>query len=187
VSIEMKVRLLRFVVLPLVVLGCSGGADNEASESTGSSTVSATTDASVDALEPSAATPTKSEYLARGDAICARAQVKLAPITARAQAPVPAGENRYSHAAEIWTDQNAILERFARELAGLGAPEGDRERVRQFLLTLAEGSQFGREIIAVLDRGRQPPSDVLQAYFEATLRGNALARGYGFQVCGRQG
>jgi hypothetical protein len=99
---------------------------------------------------------------------------------------VPAGETRFTEAAEIWTDQNAILERFARDFADLGAPEGDRERVRQFLLSLAEGSQLAREIITVLDRGQQPSSDVIQAYFEATPSGNALARGYGFQVCGRQ-
>jgi hypothetical protein len=47
-------------------------------------------------------------------------------------------------------------ERFARDFADLGAPEGDRVRVRQFLLTLAEGSQLAREIITVLDWGQQP-------------------------------
>lgn len=133
--------------------------------------------------------PTKKEYLARGDAVCADAQAELARLQPRIQRARSAKstEERLRLGAAIWRDQLAITERFAADLRELGAPPGDRERVEEFIRALDEGANLGREVLQHLEDGEEPPQALVEDYAQTAHRGNALARGYGFTVCGREG
>lgn len=133
--------------------------------------------------------PTKKEYLARGDAICADAQAELARLQPKIQRARTAKspDERLRLGAAIWRDQLAITERFSDDIRALGAPPGDRERVEEFIRSLDEGADLGREVLQHLEDGEEPPRTLVEDYAQAAYRGNALARGYGFTVCGREG
>jgi hypothetical protein len=70
------------------------------------------------------------------------------------------------------------------KLEALGAPPGDEGRVEQFVVALDDGLEIAREIQATLADGEQPSQERVQSYAEVVVRGNTLARAYGFTVCG---
>jgi len=131
--------------------------------------------------------PTKTEYLARGDAICSDAQADLA----RLQPKIDAAADARSEAeqakliGEIWREQLRILENFGSRIKALGAPSGDEERVREFVRSLDEAKALGDKVVARLEDGKEPPQDLIEDYARTAYRGNELARAYGFKVCGR--
>jgi hypothetical protein len=129
--------------------------------------------------------PTKKDYLARGDAICADAQAELARLQPKIkQASAASGDKQTELAAEIWREQITILDNFSSEIKALGAPAGDEERVREFARSLDHGERLGREITGHLEDGEKPPQSLLDEYAQAAYRGNTLAAAYGFKVCG---
>jgi hypothetical protein len=131
--------------------------------------------------------PTKKEYLARGDAVCADAQAELARLQPKIdQARAASGEEQTRLLEEIWREQIRILDSFSSELKALGAPPGDEERVREFVGSLDEGERLGREITSHVEDGEEPPQSLINDYAQAAYRGNALARAYGFKVCGKE-
>jgi hypothetical protein len=131
--------------------------------------------------------PTKKQYLARGDAICADAQAELARLQPKIdQARAASGEEQTRLLEEIWREQIRILDSFSSELKALGAPPGDEERVREFVGSLDEGERLGREITSHVEDGEEPPQSLVNDYAQAAYRGNALARAYGFKVCGKE-
>ena len=160
------------LVAVLFLVGCGGGDD-------GSSGENGIADKQ----------PTKKEYLARGDAVCGDAQAELARLQPRIQRARSAksSDERLRLGAAIWRDQLAITERFAADIRALGAPPGDRERVEEFIRALDEGANLGREVLQHLEDGEEPPQALIEDYARTAYRGNALARGYGFTVCGREG
>jgi hypothetical protein len=131
--------------------------------------------------------PTKTEYLARGDAICSDAQADLA----RLQPKINAAADARSEAeqakliGQIWREQLRILENFGSQIKALGAPSGDEERVREFVRSLDEAKALGDKVVARLEAGKEPPQDLIEGYARTAYRGNELARAYGFKVCGR--
>jgi hypothetical protein len=131
--------------------------------------------------------PTRKEYLARGDAICADAQAELARLQPKIdQARAASGEEQTRLLEEIWREQIRILDSFSSELKALGAPPGEEERVGEFVRSLDEGERLGREITSHVEDGEEPPRSLIDDYAQAAYRGNALARAYGFKVCGKE-
>jgi hypothetical protein len=131
--------------------------------------------------------PTKKQYLARGDAICADAQAELARLQPKIdKARAASGDEQAGLAEEIWREQLEILDGFSSEIKALGAPAGDEERVGEFVRSLDEGEEQGREILDHVEDGEEPPQELVNDYAQAAYRGNALARAYGFKVCGKE-
>ena len=158
-------------VLVVALAGCGGGE-------------SATTNAE---SELSDKTPTKRAYLARGDAICADAQAELARLQPKIdKARAASGDEQVELAKEIWREQIGILDGFSSEIKALGAPPGDEERIREFVRSLDEGERLGRDILSHVEDGDEPPQELVEDYAQSAYRGNALARAYGFKVCGRE-
>ena len=161
-------RLFGTLVAALVLAGCGGDGSSEEGISDKQ--------------------PTKKQYLARGDAICADAQADLARLQPKIdQARAASGDEQIELATDIWRDQIEILDSFSTEIKALGAPAGDEDRVREFTRSLDEGEEQGREILDHVEDGEEPPQDLVNDYAQAAYRGNALARAYGFKVCGKEG
>jgi hypothetical protein len=166
---------MRYGVLPVVLLalaGCGGGSD-------GSPTTTAESGISD-------RTPTKQDYLARGDAICADAQADLARLGPEIERASTAPEDEQPELVrDVWREQVRILDRFSTKIKQLGAPPGDEARVREFVRSLDDGERLGGEIVGYLEDGEAPPQSLMNRYAQVAYRGNALAQAYGFKVCGR--
>jgi hypothetical protein len=157
------------LVVALVLAGCGGGDGGSSEEGIADEQ------------------PTKKQYLARGDAICADAQAELARLQPKiAKARAAPGDEQAELAEEIWRKQLEILDGFSSEIKALGAPAGDEERVDEFVRSLDEGEEQGREILDHVEDGEEPPQELVNDYAQAAYRGNALARAYGFKVCGKE-
>jgi hypothetical protein len=131
--------------------------------------------------------PTKKEYLARGDAICADAQAELARLQPKIdKARAASGDEQVELVEEVWREQIRILDSFSSELKALGAPPGDDAQVRVFVRSLDEGEKLGREVLTHVEDGEEPPEPLINDYAQSAYRGNALARAYGFKVCGKE-
>jgi hypothetical protein len=167
----MRLFALAVLALSIVAGGCGGSKDsNEPSR----------------AASTSAKPLSKKTFLARGDAICAEMQSELIPITQRVErARDMSGARQLEELAEIWGDQRELTQRFRDRFAALPPPRGEEARMSQFLDTLDDGLAASDDIVAALEAGQQPPRDVMQRYASAVYRGNVLASGYGFTVCGR--
>ena len=164
-------RPIGTLVAALVLAGCGGGDGGSAAE-----------DGVADKQ------PTKKQYLARGDAICADAQAELARLQPKIEkARAASGDEQAELAEEIWREQLEILDGFSSEIKALGAPAGDEARIEEFVRSLDEGEQKGREILSHVEDGEEPPQDLVNDYAQTAYRGNALARAYGFKVCGKEG
>ena len=134
----------------------------------------------------SAASPTKREFIRRGDSLCMDVARQLVPIRRRAEAAKSLPEDRrWAAAARIWTDQIAIQKRFNANFRAIGVPAGDRSAAR-----LVSGLERGvvlalriRDGFAMRDTAELALS--LPAYIDFTVALNARVRAYGFRACGR--
>jgi hypothetical protein len=162
-------RTVAPLVAALVLAGCGGDGDSSAEEGI------------------SDHHPSKKQYLARGDAICADAQAEVARLQPKIdKARAASRDEQVELAEEIWREQIAILDSFSSEIKALGAPPGDEERVREFVRSLDEGERLGRDILGHVEDGEEPPRELVEDYAQSAYRGNALARAYGFKVCGKE-
>jgi hypothetical protein len=138
--------------------------------------------------ETTATGPTRAEYLARGDALCAEVQTEAADLARRAQeleAKELPREKLLEKAAGLWAAQIRLIEEFLARLQALGAPPADEEKVEQFAASIEEGLVIAREIQSTLAEGSEAPRSLLVRYGRLVNEGNALAQAYGFHVCGQ--
>jgi hypothetical protein len=147
--------LAALVALAAVVAGCGGGDD--------------TTDET--------ATLTKAEFIKQGDAIC-----KKGNDQSEKEAEEFAEDNDFSlEKASKDQLEEAVsevlvpnLERQAEELAALGAPEGDEEKVEEIVVSLEDATGEIEDDPGVVFEG-----GVLD-------KPGKLAKDYGFKVCGEE-
>lgn len=169
-------RSLLWCAVAVILSGCGGSGEPSATGSAADTDPPATRQAL-----------TKNQFLAKGDAICADAQAELAVIVARAnkaRAMPPA--RQMAELEAIWRRQAQIAREFRDRLAALPPPKGDEPRIAEFMRALDEGIQLSDDVLDQLEAGRrQPPPKLMNDYASAVYRGNALAVGYGFTVCGR--
>jgi hypothetical protein len=134
--------------------------------------------------------PTRAEYLARGDALCAEVQTEAADLARRAQ-ELKAKSKKLpeakvlEEAAGLWADQIRLIDEFLARLQALGAPPADEEKVEQFVASIEEGLAIAREIHSTLEQGNEASPSLLVQYSGVVSKGNTLAQAYGFDVCGR--
>jgi hypothetical protein len=169
------------VVVAFLLAGCSGSDGEDAEQATGTRAEATTGERDA---------PSKREFIAQGDAICADVQVDAAELARRAQElqaqsdELPRQEF-LARAADFWDDQIRLAEGFLERLEGLGAPPGDEPLVDEFLQRIEDGIDTAHEIQNTLSGGDDVPQVLVAEYGQTVTRGNTLARDYGFQVCGR--
>jgi hypothetical protein len=132
------------------------------------------------------ASPTRAEFIRKGDAVCRQTKRELAPILKRAKATkqLPLSQ-QWDALADIWADQIVIQKRFTARFKAIGVPAGDAT---------------ARALVALLDRGvvlaqrvRQGFAahdavllqSALPAYLRLTFSTNKQVIAYGFHTCGR--
>ena len=132
-----------------------------------------------------AAATTKSEFIRRGDALCARTMKELAPLRRRAEAAASAPESqKWALATSLWSDQIRIQMRFNERLRAIGTPRGDAA-ARNLLSRLDRGVVLARRVRdAFASRRTAGVANALEAYVDFTLALNKRIRAYGFRVCG---
>jgi hypothetical protein len=170
------------VAAVLLVAGCGGSGSEEGKQPT-STRAEATTG-------EGQASPSKQEYISQGDAICAEVQADLAVLRERAEElqaqsdELPKAEF-LARAAEFWQDQIGVTEGFLERFEELGSPSGDEAQVEQFLRSIEDGIATAGDIQETLAGGDEVPEALVEEYGQTVVRGNELARAYGFQVCGQ--
>lgn len=132
------------------------------------------------------ASPSKAEFVRKGDALCTQTKRALVPIRARAQAAKSLPEDaKWRATAEIWADQVAIQRRFVTKFRAIGTPPGDRSAA-DLVSRMARGIPLAVKIqrsFASRDTTRLPA--FLSDYLDFTLNLNRRVAAYGFRVCGR--
>jgi hypothetical protein len=132
-----------------------------------------------------ASTPTRAEFIRKGDALCAQVKRELVPITRRAEAAKSLPDSqKWAAAADIWGDQIRIQRRFVRRFHEIGVPAND-VRARVIVKGLDRGVVLAvrvQKAFASRDAGALPKA--LKDYVGFTLTLNARVRAYGFRVCG---
>jgi hypothetical protein len=172
------------VLVALLLASCgNGGEGNETTVAAAASTTEAETTVDM---------PTRAEYIAQVDAICADVQAEAAELQRQAQELRAQGDELpkaefLARAASFWGEQIRVTESFREQLAQLDPPPGDEDRVGQFVESIDDGLAIAREIEATLEGGDDIAASTVEEYGRAVVRGNALAQAYGFEVCGRTG
>lgn len=132
------------------------------------------------------ASPSKAEFIRKGDALCTDTKRALVPVRARAQAATTLPTDaKWRATADIWVDQIAIQRRFVTKLRALGTPAGDRTAA-DLVSRVARGVPLAVQIqrgFADRDTTRLPT--LLSDYVTFTLELNRRVVAYGFRVCGR--
>jgi hypothetical protein len=169
------------VVAALLFVGCGGSESDEAEPTTGTQPGATTGEA-----QP----PSKQEYIAQGDVICAHIQTGAARLAQQAedlqaQNDELPKEEFLANAAQFWQGQIRLTEGFLERFERLGSPSGDEAQVEQFLTSIEDGIAKAREIQETLAGGEEVPEALVEEYGQTVVRGNELARAYGFQVCGQ--
>jgi hypothetical protein len=137
-------------------------------------------------VEASAATPTKAEFIRRGDALCAQAKRQLVPLRREAEAAkaLPR-EQMWSAATRLWTKQLGIQNGFVSRFRSLGVPPNDA-RARSIVAGMGRGLTLTRRVRdAFASRSTSRLATNLQAFLQYTVALNRRVVAYGFAVCGR--
>lgn len=132
----------------------------------------------------------KDDYVRAGDRICEDAQAEATDLSRRSEdlriqsesLPEEAFLRRY---AQLWSDRIGYLERLRVAFRALGPSPGNRRLGRDFLRALDERLALARRVQARAARGRRVSTELVSSYDRALVRGNAILRDYGFEVCGR--
>jgi hypothetical protein len=138
-------------VLGLLALGGCGGSDNS------SSTAAVTVESS---------SISKASFLKQAEAICVKG---ITPVEAIVQKAIVGKGN-------VKQVEKAVLpaiEGFVREIAALGAPEGEEEKVESFLTALKED----------VESAKAAPSNSMGQLAKHFKTSGDLARSYGLEAC----
>jgi len=132
------------------------------------------------------ASPSKAEFIRKGDALCTQTRKALVPIQARAQAAktLPT-DAKWQATADIWADQITVQRRFIAKFRAIGIPAGD-PTATSLVTGLSKGLMLAVNVqqgFAARDTIRLPT--FLSDYVTYLLKFNRRVALYGFRVCGR--
>ena len=131
------------------------------------------------------AAPTRSEFIRKGDAVCAQTKRELLPLRARAEAAKRLAPSEQLRAVTgIWADQIRIQERFVARFRAIGTPASDTT-AQKLVAGLANGVTLAKRIHrGFADRNMALLSTALPAYLKFTQALNRRVAAYGFRICG---
>jgi hypothetical protein len=165
-------------LLAAVTGGCGG---------TSTTTTTAVARTSSPTTPAAPAGPTKGQFIARADAICARTNAKLKPVQTELAALGRQSDSSVGrvNAARVERRSAAITREGIAQLQALPVPHGDASRVQKIIAALDDlaadidniaAATPGNETTAIEAAGQAARTT------KATYQG--LAQGYGFKVCG---
>ncbi len=147
----------------LIVAGC-GSSDDSTSSSDGGSTPTITTNSDL----------TKAEFIKQGDAVCEKTdKAQEAALKVYLQKHPKATSSEDGEGKMVLVAGLPPIQVEAEELAELGAPSGDEEKVQAIVEGIEEAAEKGKENPISLVKGTKNP-------FIAV---DKLAAEYGFKVC----
>lgn len=159
-----KFVLVAVATAAVAIAGCGGGS----SSTTGASGASGASGAQGAALS-------KSEFLAKGNAICAKGNQEIQAATKKAfpqgQQPSQAELNKFATDTLIPTVQQEI-----DGIKALPPPSGDEDQVN----AIVNAAQ------SALDKGKQDPSTLVSQGSDPFAQANKLANAYGLTKCGSE-
>ncbi len=134
----------------------------------------------------SAASPTRSEFIRKGDALCAQTARKLAPVRARAEAAKSLPEaQKWAATVDLWNAQLRIQKDFVARFRAIGVPAGDAT-ARSLVAGLDKGLVLAQRVRdGFAKRNTALLAQVLPEYVRFSLNLNRRVVRYGFDVCGR--
>ena len=128
-------------------------------------------DAPAGGEDEGAAAPTREEYIATTDALCADAQVQAESI--------PADENQIAALIDLG-------EQLVADFGAVPVPEGDEEVIADLEALFDEQLVLLQDLAAAAEAGDQATFDaVLAQVGELEAEADVLASDYGFEECGR--
>jgi hypothetical protein len=165
-------RRLALLLLPLLALsGCGGDGDDT------------TTTVTAQSGKPL----TKSEYIARADAICQRGRESTAGLfqeLEQAGSSVTTGEDA-DHVADLLREAADQGTRVYDDLKALTPPRGDAEIIDNYLSTGFGAVVLLDNLADAYDSEDSEQISPLQSEIRTeALKAEGIAQGYGFKVCG---
>ncbi len=144
-------------------------------------TTSATTSA-----HAAASPPTKAQFVARADAICARSNAKIKPVQQQVEVLSHGSESKIeAEAPSALRHAGALTREGIARLEALPVPTGDAPTVHKILNALNDEAADIDNIASAIGSGDSTAVEAAKQAGErskATYRG--LAQGYGLKVCG---
>lgn len=137
-------------------------------------------------VSPSAAAPSRAQFIRQGDAVCGRFARELAPLQRKAEAAKSLPEaQRWAAVTRLWTAQVRIQARFNARFHALGVPAGD-SAAGSLVSGLDRALVLARRIRAAFAaRDTTALTSVLPTYVRFALSLDRRITAYGFRVCGR--
>lgn len=167
-----KIRLIALFLILAAVAGCGGGDNEQPAEQSQAESSAETT------AEATPAGPTKTEFIAQADEVCADYQEATKDIY---NATMDSFEEFEAFAQVAVEETQHTLDEFR----ALPVPEADAKFVDQYL------SLIGESVTLFKRMGEAAESEngsAIQTYYDdltrLTQRQRGLAQGYGFKVCG---
>ncbi len=155
--------------------GCGGG-----STSTTAATVTRVPSPSTSAVP---AAPTKAQFIARADAICARTDAKLKPAKKRLGAVENVVGSKEGAAA--LRQAASITREGIAQLQALTVPQGDAATVQKVITALDDEAADIDNMASAAAAGEASAIEAAKQAMQTTKATyDGLAQGYGFKVCG---
>jgi hypothetical protein len=166
------------VLCAAAVAGCGGGSTR--------TTAATVTRASSPSTAAVPAAPTKAQFIARADAICARTNAKLKPVQQHLSALARQSESAIESEGPTAFRQGAAITREGiAQLQALSVPTGDVATVQKIITALDDEAADIDNIAAATAHGEGSAIEAAkraEQTTKATYQG--LAQGYGLKVCG---
>lgn len=172
----MRLGVLICVLLcvPAVAAGCG----DDGGGSTGSATTSAST-----------AAPTRAAFVAQGDALCRRANARIAATNeriAQINRTATSADRALAEAAPLLAATYAEQRRYVAEFRALTPPAGEEETIDGIVAGIEQQVGLVGQVADAAQAGDVARVRTLGASLKTTrTRVRGLLQGYGFQVCGR--
>jgi len=131
----------------------------------------------------------KADYIAEGDAICAKKRQQRSQLVTEVQNAIASGVNSASDAHRVHDISNQAanyVDQLATELQALPKPTGDEQILDTLLSTVSAEATDIRHFADAVD---SLDASQIRSFGEAAdsdaAKAVAIAQGYGFKVCGQ--
>lgn len=132
--------------------------------------------------------PSKSQYVAKADAVCARASAKTAPlirqVTAAAAALATGGASAAVQLGKLLAELHGVANASVEELRKLKQPSGEHAAIERFVKPFSEVAGAIGKAAAALEKGQARQAlELLEQIRPASEQATAGSRAYGLKQC----